>query len=175
MQITYKEEKLELVDDILDVGYMAEDVEVEDIQGNQLTIGRKNPEKGLQILISLPNLDSINEVSALDALFSEATVAFKSYLLLDKKESDTHAAANRLKHIQVVTDSEEEFGNMYGTKIISGSLKGHLTKSLFVIGKDSAIYHVDLPQNMGEPFKREVLIAALNTAQQSYTGVSCHD
>jgi peroxiredoxin len=73
-----------------------------------------------------------------------------------------------------VFDINEEFASMYGTKIVSGSLENRLTKALFLIGKDGAIYHIDMPSNLDSPLDLERIRAELNKAYQSYTGAGCH-
>ena len=63
---------------------------------------------------------------------------------------------------------------MYGTKIVSGTLENRLTKALFLIGKDGAIYHIDMPENLEKPLDLEKIRLALNKAYHSYTGAGCH-
>ena len=63
---------------------------------------------------------------------------------------------------------------MYGTKIVSGTLENRLTKALFLIGKDGAIYHIDMPSNLDSPLNLERIRAELNKVYQSYTGAGCH-
>ena len=63
---------------------------------------------------------------------------------------------------------------MYGTKIGSGSFEDKLTKSLFLIGKDGAIYYIDTPQALEKPLDIEKIRTALNKTYQTYTGTGCH-
>ena len=63
---------------------------------------------------------------------------------------------------------------MYGTKIVSGSMENKLTKALFIIGKDGAIYHIDIPEDLEKPLDMERVRLELNKVYQSYTGVGCH-
>jgi hypothetical protein len=63
---------------------------------------------------------------------------------------------------------------MYGTKIVSGSLEDKLTKALFLIGKDGAVYHIDMPENLEKPLNIERVRVEVNKVYQSYTGVGCH-
>ena len=78
------------------------------------------------------------------------------------------------KKIIPIFDINEEFANMYGTKIVSGTLENRLTKALFLIGKDGAIYHIDMPNNLSSPLDLYRIRTELNKAYQSYTGAGCH-
>ena len=62
---------------------------------------------------------------------AEAKVEIYTYLFFNKP-----LKLPKLKKIIPVFDVNNEFGDMYGTKIVSGSMKNRLTKALFIIGKD---------------------------------------
>jgi hypothetical protein len=63
---------------------------------------------------------------------------------------------------------------MYGTEIINGNLTNLLTKSLFLISKDGAVFYLDMPQDLDTPLDLERLQIELNKAYTTYTGVGCH-
>ncbi len=167
----YKNEEFELIDEFIDVGYMAEDIEAVDLQGNELTIKKASPNRMIQILLSFPNFEDFKEeIIAFDEFMNDAKVEIFTYLIFDKKIDLDYT----FKKILPVFDINEDYGNMYGTKIVSGTLENCLTKALFLVGKDGAIYHIDMPEELSKPFDMERIRIELNKVYQSYTGVGCH-
>jgi peroxiredoxin len=167
----YKNEEFELIDEFIDVGYMAEDIEAVDSQGNEITIKKASPNRMIQIFLSFPNFEDFKEeIIAFDEFMNDAKVEIFTYLIFDKKIDFDYT----FKKILPVFDINEDYGNMYGTKIISGTLENCLTKALFLVGKDGAIYHIDMPEELSKPFDMERIRIELNKVYQSYTGVGCH-
>jgi hypothetical protein len=78
------------------------------------------------------------------------------------------------KKVNFMYDKYKEFGTMYGTLIVSGSLEKELCKSVFIIGKDGAIYYENTLPNLEDDFDFEKLSIELNRAFSSYTGQGCH-
>jgi len=166
----YKKENFEITDEIIDIGYMAEDVVVENIDGKEFTIKKASPSRTIQIFLSFPNFEEFkDEIIFFDNFMAEAKVEIYTYLFFNKP-----LKLPKLKKIIPVFDVNNEFGDMYGTKIVSGSMKNRLTKALFIIGKDGAIYHIDIPENLETPLDLERVRVELNKVYQSYTGVGCH-
>ncbi|QFR48825.1 redoxin family protein [Sulfurimonas lithotrophica] len=174
--IKYKDESLELCEDFIDVGYMAENIEVVDASGETMEIKRSHPDKSMTLLASFPHDkdEFLDEILKLDELLSNIQVPLNCYYIFDKDYKMQTVLKNRLKKFTVVLDAEDEFGNMYGTKLVSGSLEDKLTKSLFLISKDGAIFYLDMPNDLTKPFDLERLRVELNKAYASYTGVGCH-
>jgi peroxiredoxin len=167
----YKNEEFELIDEIIDVGYMAEEINAKDIEGNDLLIRKASPNRMIQIFLSFPNFEDFKEeIIAFDEFMDEAKVEIFTYLLLDKKGDFDY----KFKRITPAFDVNEDFACMYGTKIVSGSLENCLTKALFLIGKDGAIYHIDMPEDLDKPLNMDRIRVELNKVYQSYTGVGCH-
>ncbi|QOY53167.1 hypothetical protein [Candidatus Sulfurimonas baltica] len=175
-KIIYKDELLALCEDFIDVGYMAENIEVQDMNGKTIEIKRSHPDKAMTILVSFTHVDdsSIDEIIKIDEFLSDIQVPIKCYMIFDKNNESQNILKNRLKKFEVVIDSEEEFGNMYGTKLVSGSLKDKLTKSLFLIGKDGSVFYINMPSDLCKELDLERLRVELNKAYLSYTGVGCH-
>lgn len=171
LQMKYKNEEFELIDEFIDVGYMAEDVDVEDLNGNSLTIKKASPNRMIQIFLSFPNFEDFKEeIIAFDEFMNDAKVEIFTYLIFNEKSDFDYT----FKKIIPVFDVNEEFGSMYGTKIISGALENSLTKALFLVGKDGAIYHIDMPEDLSKPLDMDRIRIELNKVYQSYTGVGCH-
>ncbi|WP_428026445.1 hypothetical protein [Arcobacter sp.] len=169
--MNYKNEEFELIDEIIDIGYMAEDIVATDLTGKELVIKKASPNRMIQVFLSFPNFEDFKEeIIAFDEFMNEAKVEIFTYLLFDKKID----FAYKFKKIIPVFDTNEEYGNMYGTKIVSGILENCLTKALFLVGKDGAIYHIDMPEDLSKPLDMNRIRIELNKVYQSYTGVGCH-
>ncbi|RXJ68515.1 hypothetical protein CRV08_06710 [Halarcobacter ebronensis] len=166
----YKNEEFELTDEIIDIGYMAENVDVEGIDGKEFTIKKANANRMIQIFLSFPNFEDFKEeILAFDEFMSEAKVEIYTYIFFDSP-----LELPKFKKIIPVFDINNEFGDMYGTKIVSGTFVDKLTKALFIIGKDGAIYHIDMPNDLETLLDVERIRVELNKVYQSYTGVGCH-
>ena len=167
----YKNETFELIDDFIDIGYMAEDIEALTFEQTKLLIKKASPNRSIQIFVSFPDFENFkDEIIAFDAFINEAKVEIFTYIIFDKNVQCDY----QFKKIRPVLDIEEEYGNMYGTKIVSGSMTDKLTKALFIIGKDGAVYHIDMPNDLEKPLDMERVRVELNKVYQSYTGVGCH-
>jgi hypothetical protein len=175
-KIIYKDEILELCEDFTDVGYMAENVDVKDLAGNEFEIKRSHEDKSMTILVSFPDdkNEFFEEIVKIDEFLSHIKVPLNAYMIFDKSTTIQSILKNRLTAFKIVIDADDEFGSMYGTKLVSGSLEDKLTKSLFLISKDGAIFYLDMPDDLNKEFDLERLRVELNKAYTSYTGVGCH-
>ncbi len=170
-KIIYKNEEMELTDDFIDIGYMAENIDVIKLNGEKFTIKKASPNRNIQIFLSFPNFDDFKEeIIAFDEFINGAKIDIYTYIIFNEKIYFPY----EFKKIIPVFDINEEFAEMYGTKIVSGSLENKLTKALFLIGKDGAIYHIDMPNNLDKPLDLERIRVELNKVYQSYTGTGCH-
>ena len=174
--ITYNGESFKLCEDFIDVGYMAENVDVKDISDTKYEIKRSHADKSMTLLISLPDLTEcfLTEALQLDTFMSEIQVPIHCYFIFDKKYEELETFSKQLKKFHAVYDYDEEFGNMYGTKIVSGSLENKLTKALFLISKDGAVFYLDMQEDLAQDLDLTKLKVELNKAYASYTGTGCH-
>ena len=174
--ITFKDEKYELCEDFIDIGYMAENFEIADINGKIKEIKRSHSDGSMSLFISFPDTSDnfSKEILKIDQFMSKIQVPIKCYFIFNEKSENTVVFKNRLKKFEMVFDIEEEFGNMYGAKIISGSMKDKLTKALFLISKDGAVFFLDMPTDLEKEFDLERLQVELNKAYITYTGSGCH-
>ena len=175
-KIIYKDEFLELCEDFIDVGYMAENIDVKDLAGDCFEIKRSHSDKSMTILVSFPDAkdEFFEEILKIDEFLSHIQVPLNAYMVFDKATQVQTILKNRLNKFKIVLDADDEFGDMYGTKLVSGSLEGKLTKSLFLISKDGAIFYLDIPNDLNKEFDIQRLRVELNKAYISYTGVGCH-
>jgi peroxiredoxin len=169
--MTYKNENFDLIDELIDVGYMAEEFEAQNLQGETIQIKKASPNRMIQIFLSFPNFEEFkDEIIEFDEFMSDAKVEIFTYIIFAQKTDIPYV----FKKLIPIFDLNEEFGEMYGTKIVSGSLEDKLTKALFLIGKDGAVYHIDMPENLEKPLNIERVRVEVNKVYQSYTGVGCH-
>ncbi len=166
----YKNEEFQLTDEFIDIGYMAEEIEAVDLEGNEITLKKASENRMIQIFLSFPSFEEFKEeILAFDEFMDEAQVEIFSYILFNEK-----IELPKFKKLIPIFDVNQDFADMYGTKIVSGSLENKLTKALFLIGKDGAIYHIDMPENLETLFDMDRIRIELNKVYQSYTGVGCH-
>lgn len=174
--IIYKEQACGLTDDFIDIGYMAENFEANTIDDKTFEVKRSSPDRGLTVLVSFPSFDEEfgAEIFKIDMLLAELEIDVSCYMLFDKKTDDLVALESKFEKFNILIDSEEEFGNMYGAKIVDGPLEGKLTKALFLVSKDGSIFYLDMPENLDDKLDLERLRVELNKAYATYTGVGCH-
>ncbi len=166
----YKNEEFLLTDEFIDVGYMAEEIEAVDLDGNEIILKKASKNRMIQIFLSFPSFEEFKEeILAFDEFMDKAQVEIFSYIIFNEK-----IELSKFKKLIPLFDINHDFADMYGTKIVSGNLKNKLTKALFLIGKDGAIYHIDMPENLENPFDMDRIRVELNKVYQSYTGVGCH-
>lgn len=167
----YKNEEFNLIDDFIDIGYMAEEIEAVDLNNNDFLLKKTSPNRSIQIFLSFPNFDDFrDEIIAFDEFINDAKVEIFTYIIFDKNINFNY----KLKKLIPIFDVNKDYANMYGTHIKDGIFEGKLTKALFLIGKDGAIYHIDMPNNLEDKFNIERIRVELNKVYQSYTGVGCH-
>ncbi len=175
-KVLYNGEECTLCDEYIDVGYMAENFTAQDLHGNDVTIRRSHPNKAMSLIVSYPHLGNgfIDEILKLDEMLSHIEVDIYCSFIFPSSLEEKTVLSNRLKKFEVYFDSEEEFGALYATQIVDGPLEGLLTKALFLISKDGAIFYLEMPKELEKPFDLERLRAELNRAYVTYTGVGCH-
>jgi peroxiredoxin len=174
-KIIYKNEEIELIEDFIDVGYMAEEFEAMDIHSNMIEVKRRVEDTPIVIFASFPNYDEYaEEIKELDSFLSDAKVNIKAYLILEDKLEEYEVLKNKLDKFTPIFDTNGDYGELYGTKLESGTLEGKLTKALFVISKDGAIFYIDFPSDLSQKIKIDRLQVELNKAYNTYNGVGCH-
>lgn len=171
----YKNEEQILVDDFMDIGYMGENVNVISTCKEKKELKRSHANKSMTMFISFPSCeDFLTEILKLDEFMSKIQVDINCYLLFDTVTQENSDLQTKLKKLEIYFDEENEFGNMYGTKIEYGTLKNKLTKALFLISKDGAVFYIDMPEQIENFLDIDRLHVALNKAYITYTGVGCH-
>ncbi|MDD5359228.1 MAG: hypothetical protein PHI79_05425 [Sulfurovaceae bacterium] len=171
--IKYKDEILSLSDELADVGYMAENIQVVDVDKNNLVVKRSHLDYAMTILISFPK-SVFDEIYRLDEFLSMIQVPIHCYAIFNEYSDEIAKIQKDFKKINIVFDDFDEFKELYGTEIVTGSMAGDLCKSIFLISKDGAIFYIDILDDLEKSFDLERLQVELNKAYVTYTGVGCH-
>ena len=56
-KIIYKNEEMNLTDDFIDIGYMAENFDVINLKNEEITIKKASLNRNIQLFLSFPNFD----------------------------------------------------------------------------------------------------------------------
>jgi len=174
-KVSYKKQEQILVDDFMEVGYMAENIEVVSINKQKILLKKCHKDKSMSLFISFPSAELfLNEIMRIDQFMSDIKVPINCCLLFDEINEASVALEKKLQKFKIYFDDGLEYGNMYGTKIEQGILEGKLTKALFLISKDGAVFYVDMPEVIESSLDMQRLHVELNKAYVAYTGVGCH-
>ena len=85
-KIIYKNEEMNLTDDFIDIGYMAENFDVINLKNEEITIKKASPNRNIQLFLSFPNFDEFkDEIIAFDEFISEAKVDIFTYIIFNEK------------------------------------------------------------------------------------------
>lgn len=162
---------MRLEDIPLDIGYASEQVTLKDENGNYHPIAGHNGKT--QLLISLPFIDDalLNELRDIEAMIPKEQEHKVNVTLI--VANDTHQNPH-IEGFDFLTDTQGEFADWYGLRLIGDPLGGELTKSIMLISKDGALFHDDYPENLHDSFNHETLYRKILAAQTCYTGKGCH-
>lgn len=158
-------EAIILEEEPLDVGYASEAVELSDTKAQTVRTGGQTG--ATQLLIALPRLDGAS-AREIEAILPALGGVIPQIVLSTAEDLRTDT------ELPVLIDDDEAFGDLYGVRIGSGSLSGHLAKALFVISKDGAIFYEEVPIAPEKPFNAELLVQKCAAAHECYTGKGCH-
>lgn len=167
MQITYNTSTLHLEDMPLDVGYASERVDLKNSNGEIFQIGGQNG--ATQLLISAPFINEtlLTQLQELNTLLSiNALEGIAKVLIVANHQHELP----KLDGWLCGYDYDEAFGDYYGVRLSNKEL----TKSLFIISKDGAVFHHEIPNDLDTPFGIEKTIAKIAAANSCYTGKGCH-
>jgi len=124
-------------------------------------------------LISFPK-SVFDEIYRLDEFLSMIQVPIHCHAIFNEYSDEIAKIQKDFKKINIVFDDFDEFKELYGTEIVTGSMAGDLCKSIFLISKDGAIFYIDILDDLEKSFDLERLQVELNKAYVTYTGVGCH-
>ena len=170
MTIIYNNTELALEDEMLDVGYSAEKVELLTKDDKKVTVGGHTGRT--QILVSLPFLDEKTEadLAAIEGMLNEtAKEKIDAWVIAADAGIDLKDG-----YFRFGADYDEAFGDYYGTRIADGELAGKLTKALFIVAEDGTLFYIDAPLNLDEAFNMERFGRMIVTALSCCDKKGCH-
>jgi peroxiredoxin len=153
----------------LDIGYASEKVTLKTKDGTDSTVGGQN---GMtQLIVTAPFIDDtfIAELEAIDKALPDSEEVSATLVVA----GDAHEAPE-LTRFRFLIDSDAEFADWYGVRLSGDPLEGELTKALFIISKDGALYYDEFAKNLHDPFNAETAVRKIYAAQECYTGKGCH-
>jgi len=164
MQITVHQTPTELSGKEVQVGYEAPAARITKLDNTQNVIGMIAP--NVQLFIILPSLKT--EVCSLGAKrFSE--------LLKEKKKIDAsiittddidflqgYVKENDLDKIEIVHDTQRQFGKKYGILISEGKLKDRLARAVFIIDRDGLLRYKEIVSEVTDEVNYDACIEALD-------------
>ncbi len=171
MQVHLNTSTMRLEDFPMDVGYASEKVTLTDSEGKVHTIGGQNGKT--QLIISTPFIDDafIDELKELsEQLPKGGDYEVTAALVV---ANDTHTPPE-LGGIDFFVDSQEEYGDFYGVRLVGEPYGGELTKAAILVSKDGAIFYDDFVENLENRFNTDTLLRKIMAAQTCYTGKGCH-
>ncbi len=170
MKLTYKSIPYTLEDDVLDVGYGSEKVEVTTKDDKKVLIG--GHQNRIQIIVSAPAADAAlhAEVEALVSGMNEVAAGRIDGYVITAKGGDSWPGG----FFTHVVDSDEGFGDYYGLRIGSGELSGELTKCLSIVAEDGTLMYHDLPEAIEAPFNTERFVRNINLSMSCCDKKGCH-
>ena len=169
MQIKCNTSTMRLEDMPLDIGYASEKVTLKTKSDADVILGGQNGKT--QLIVTAPFID--------DALMAELE-RLESALPEGEEVTATLITANDVietpsfKRFDYLIDSADEFSDWYGVRLSGDPLDGELTKALFIISKDGALYYDQFAEDLYEPFNAETAIRKIHAARECYTGKGCH-
>lgn len=169
MQVYLETHQMSLEDLPLDEGYASEKIKAKDILGEEVSFGGQNGKT--QIIISTPYLNQDN-FEEFNSIFQDKDLEIEDvekYLILSSKE-DVKVAFD----MPVIIDNKEMFGDEFGVRISDAPLEGKLTKALFIISKDGAIFYEEIPSDLKTEFNVDKIYQKTMAALACYTGKGCH-
>jgi len=155
----------------LDIGYASEKVALKTKSGEKKTIGGQNGKT--QLIMTAPFLDDkfLAELETISkALPADEAFALTASLVVASGDHKDPGFEN----IEFLVDSDEEFADWYGVRLSGDPLEGELTKALFVISKDGALFYDEFAKNLHDPFNAETAVRKIYAAHECYTGKGCH-
>lgn len=171
MQIKYNTISVNLDDMPIDIGYASEKVDLKNSAGETFQIGGQNGATQLIVAVPFVNEELITQLKEIDSLlYINALGGITKALVVATNMHEIPVMEEWL----VGYDYDEAFGDYYGVRLSGEVLNGELAKAIFIISKDGAVFHHEIPSDLNEPFNVEKSLLKIAAAQSCYTGKGCH-
>jgi len=171
LQIQLNTYIMHLEDEPLDIGYASEKVSVKESSGKEKILGGQDGKT--QVIITTPFIDEKfkEELSELQKILPKGGEHEVTTSLIVANDEHTDPL---IEDIAFYVDNSGEFGDWYGVRLADGPCENELTKAIFIISKDGALFYDEFVTNLHESFNLERLFRKINAAQICYTGKGCH-
>jgi thiol peroxidase len=162
---------MHLEEEPLDIGYASEKVTLKDVSGKEQVIGGQNGTT--QVIITTPFVDEqfkeeLRRVR--ETLPNGGEYEVNASVVVAHENHDNP----QIDDIAFLVDHDNEFGDWYGVRLADGPCEKELTKALFVISKDGALFYDEFVTNLHDQFNLDTLLRKVSAAQLCYTGKGCH-
>ena len=155
----------------LDIGYASEKVTLTNDRGEKRSVGGQNGKTQLIVTTPVVNDALVAQLSALEKdLPADGEAGVSATLIV---AGDQHNNPG-LARFEFLIDSDEAFADWYGVRLSGAPLEGEMTKALFIISKDGALYYDEFAKDIDDPFNAETAIRKIYAALECYTGKGCH-
>ena len=152
-KINLKGHPIQLVDDVVEAGVLAEDVTFVSKDLNEVSL--YDIEGDVKVLISVPSLDTGICQAETRRFNSElgkrngvkGLVISKDLPFASKRFCETEGIEN------IITLSDYrygDFGKEFGTEMVEGALKGLLARVVFVVDKNNNVVHTEMSNDILE-------------------------
>ncbi|WP_345984623.1 redoxin family protein [Sulfurimonas sp. HSL-1656] len=153
----------------LDIGYASEKVTLKAPDGTSQSVGGQDGKTHLIVTVPFIDDNCIAELQAIGKALPKADDVTASLIVAATSHEDP-----KVEGFRFLLDSDEEFADWYGVRLSGEPLDGELTKALFIISKDGALYYDEFARNLHDPFNAETAVRKVYAAQECYTGKGCH-
>jgi thiol peroxidase len=164
-KINLKGHPVRLIDDVTEVGVLAEDVTLVGRDLNEVSL--YDIESDVKVLISVPSLDTgicqaetrrfNTELAKRNGV--KGLVISKDLPFASKRFCETEGIEN------IVTLSDYrygDFGKEFGTEMVEGALKGLLARVVFVVNKDNVVVHTEVSGDILEEPSYDTVLAKID-------------
>lgn len=171
MHIQLNTSTMHLEEEPMDIGYASEEVKLKAADGSERIVGGQNGKT--QLIVTAPFIDDNfkNELETIEKALPEGGEHEVSATLI--VAGDNHKDP-QLERFEFLIDREGEFADWYSVRLCGDPLEGELTKALFVISKDGALYYDEFATDLSKPFNVETALRKIYAARECYTGKGCH-
>ena len=164
-KINLKGFPIQLIDDVVEPGVLAEDVTFVTKDLDELSL--YDIDYNVKVLISVPSLDT-GVCQAETRRFNEelgnregvlGLVVSKDLPFASKRFCETEG----IKNIMTVSDYRYgDFGKEFGTEMVEGALKGLLARVVFVVDRDNNVVHTEMAPDILEEPNYDVILAKID-------------
>lgn len=171
MQVTFSTSAMRLEATPLDIGYASQKVTLTGGDNKAYSLGGQNGKT--QLIITTPFIDNAfkEELKSINTILAQENKEELNAAIVVANESHEDP---KLDYFDFMIDTDDEFADWYGVTLTGEPCDGELTKALFLITRDGALFYDDIVSDLHEPFDLQTLERKILAAKNCYTGKGCH-